>query len=276
MAIKDYLFTTTSAFIFFFVFVLFISGILIYYVQTKIKEQNHKLDSMFSLVTTIAQQLTDTKQTSENPIKILNEEKICVSDDDLSFNDSESESTDNEVTCDDDSCSDDDDDDNDDDETTNDDNIDHQKWKSPLKCNSPEKKINDDESVSTDGAFDIDIGTYNDDDIPCDDITCDDNHDTPILENLSNSENTENIKHVIIDDSILQNVTDGISNIKITDINFKTINISNLEEDVNSNKNIDYKKMNIQKLKSIVQEKGLINDSSKLKKQELLKLLGCD
>jgi len=270
MAIKDYLFTTTSAFIFFFVFVLFISGILIYYVQTKIKEQNHKLDSMFSLVTTIAQQLTDTKQTSVNPIKMLNEEKICVSDDDLSSNDSESESTDNEVTSDDDSCSDDDDDD---DETTNDDNIDHQKWKSPSKCNSPETKINENESVSSDGAFDIDIGTYNDDDIPCDDITCD---DTPILENLSNSENTENIKHVIIDDSILQNVTDGISNIKITDINFKTINISNLEEDVNSNKNIDYKKMNIQKLKSIVQEKGLINDSSKLKKQELLKLLGCD
>lgn len=276
MAIKDYLFTTTSAFIFLVVFVLFIIGILIYYVQTKIKEQNHKLDSMFSLVTTIAQQLTDSKQTSENPIKILNEEKICVSDDDLSFNDSVSETTDNDVTSDDDSSTDDDDD-----ETTNDDNIERQNWKSPPKCNSPQKKTNDDESVSSDGAFDIDVGTYNEDDItcddiPCDDITCDENSHAPILDNLSNSENIENIKHVIIDDSLLQNVTDGISNINLTDINFKTINISNLEEDINSNKNIDYKKMNIQKLKSIVQEKGLITDSSKLKKQELLKLLGCD
>jgi hypothetical protein len=36
---------------------------------------------------------------------------------------------------------------------------------------------------------------------------------------------------------------------------------------------MDYKKLSLNKLKSIVVEKGLVADSSKLKKHELLKLL---
>jgi hypothetical protein len=52
----------------------------------------------------------------------------------------------------------------------------------------------------------------------------------------------------------------------------KTINI-NLEEHAES---IDYKKVTLAKLRSIVAEKGLTNDASKLKKNELLKLLGVE
>ena len=37
--------------------------------------------------------------------------------------------------------------------------------------------------------------------------------------------------------------------------------------------NIDYKKMSLNKLREIVVEKGLVQESSKLKKNELLKLL---
>ena len=54
----------------------------------------------------------------------------------------------------------------------------------------------------------------------------------------------------------------------------KSINISNLEE-VKTSNNIDYKKFTLSKLRSTVVEKGLVQDSSKLKKNELLKLLGC-
>jgi hypothetical protein len=54
----------------------------------------------------------------------------------------------------------------------------------------------------------------------------------------------------------------------------------NLEEDEGKKqKNIevmDYKKLSLNKLKSVVLEKGLVNDPSKLKKQELLKLLNVD
>ena len=52
-------------------------------------------------------------------------------------------------------------------------------------------------------------------------------------------------------------------------------NIFNLEEVKNSD-NIDYKKFTISKLRSIVVEKELVTDSSKLKKPELLKLLGAE
>ena len=38
-------------------------------------------------------------------------------------------------------------------------------------------------------------------------------------------------------------------------------------------RNLDYKKMSLQKLRTIVSEKGLSSESSKLKKNELLKLL---
>ena len=61
---------------------------------------------------------------------------------------------------------------------------------------------------------------------------------------------------------------------KIDTSEFKTISI-NLEESVEK---IDYKKLQLPKLKSIVVEKGLAtaSDASKLKKAELLKLLGIE
>jgi hypothetical protein len=55
---------------------------------------------------------------------------------------------------------------------------------------------------------------------------------------------------------------------------FKTINI-NLEDSAN-NESLDYKKLSLPKLRSIVTDKGLSADSSKLKKQDLLKLLGVE
>ena len=51
----------------------------------------------------------------------------------------------------------------------------------------------------------------------------------------------------------------------------KSISITDLEE---PNKKQDYKKMSINKLREVVVEKGIIAEASKLKKQDLLKLLG--
>jgi hypothetical protein len=59
----------------------------------------------------------------------------------------------------------------------------------------------------------------------------------------------------------------------ITSSDFKTINI-NLEE--SHSENIDFKKLSLPKLRSIVSEKNLVGDTSKLKKNELLKLLGIE
>ena len=53
----------------------------------------------------------------------------------------------------------------------------------------------------------------------------------------------------------------------------KTISI-NLED--SHSDSLDYKKLSLPKLRSIVSEKGLASDTSKLKKNELLNLLGCE
>jgi hypothetical protein len=59
------------------------------------------------------------------------------------------------------------------------------------------------------------------------------------------------------------------------DLNLKSINISSLD-DLKTSENVDYKKLALPKLRSVVVEKGLVDDSSKLKKGELLKLLGAE
>jgi hypothetical protein len=55
--------------------------------------------------------------------------------------------------------------------------------------------------------------------------------------------------------------------------NLKTINI-NLEE--TNSESLDYRKLSLSKLRSIVTEKSLAPDVSKLKKNDLLKLLGIE
>ena len=57
-------------------------------------------------------------------------------------------------------------------------------------------------------------------------------------------------------------------------MDLKSINIT-LEE-TKTDQSVDYKKMALPKLRSVVSEKGLSSDSSKLKKNELLKLLGVE
>ena len=52
----------------------------------------------------------------------------------------------------------------------------------------------------------------------------------------------------------------------------KSINVSDLEEP-KSIAVIDYKKLSITKLRTIVTEKGIVNNASKLKKEDILKLL---
>ena len=78
-----------------------------------------------------------------------------------------------------------------------------------------------------------------------------------------------------LDDSSTSSVSikeEKNDNIKSMDL--KSINIT-LEE-TKPEQPLDYKKMAIPKLRSIVAEKGLSSDSSKLKKNELLKLLGVE
>jgi hypothetical protein len=78
-----------------------------------------------------------------------------------------------------------------------------------------------------------------------------------------------------LDDSSTSSVSikeEKNDNIKSMDL--KSINIT-LEE-TKPEQPLDYRKMALPKLRSVVAEKGLSSDSSKLKKNELLKLLGVE
>ena len=67
------------------------------------------------------------------------------------------------------------------------------------------------------------------------------------------------------------NTDEQVENISTSDL--KKINIT-LEE--TNSESLDYKKLPLPKLRNIVAEKGLTLDTSKLKKHELLKLLGVE
>ena len=239
-------------------------ALLVVYFETKFREQNHKISSMLSLVSSLAEEVNGTKmiihqltmnhqphnqqffqqQQPANLEKriVQNDNLILVSDDeeeDSEEDDSDSDAA-SEVSIDE-SVDDDDDDDSDNSviqlgEHNNDVKV--------LKLNISANK--DDSSASGD-------------DLSVDDL--DEMDDLEGLEDLDDS-STSSV-------SIKEEKND---NIKSMDL--KSINIT-LEE-TKPEQPLDYKKMAIPKLRSIVAEKGLSSDSSKLKKNELLKLLGAE
>jgi len=91
-------------------------------------------------------------------------------------------------------------------------------------------------------------------------------------DNLSDVESVSSKSSPLIIKQTSETVTLEENKNDITSSELKTINI-NLEEQLDSQ---EYKKFSLTKLRSIVSEKGLSMDSNKLKKNELLKLLGVE
>ena len=262
--------------------VVLVVALLVVYFESKFREQNHTIASMLSLVSSLAEELNGTKiaihhlsmrqqpqqqgqgqQSFSNLDENITISKnsnanklIHVSDDEDSDNDSDSGSdSDSEESL---------QEINDDDDSESD--------------NSQSDNSQSDNSVIEIGEHNdikilkLNISDQNDDDneyhksnnLVFDDLNENELDDLDELDNLSiNSTNINDI-----DDN--NHKTDEL-NIKSMDL--KSINI-NLEE--SKTENVDYKKMTLPKLRSIVVEKGLVEDSSKLKKIELLKLLEID
>lgn len=99
--------------------------------------------------------------------------------------------------------------------------------------------------------------------------------DLNLEDNKNSMEDNNNIKSIHLEEPINLNFSNQEIEIdhsdEILSSDLKTISITDLEE---SNKKPDYKKMSITKLREVVVEKGIIADASKLKKNDLLKLLG--
>jgi hypothetical protein len=86
---------------------------------------------------------------------------------------------------------------------------------------------------------------------------------------------SEEIEHTNTNDLNLSNLEDLDVSLKSIAIDMDISNTCDSNISVNKEKD-DYKKLSLNKLRELVCEKGLVVDASKLKKNELLKMLGAE
>ena len=264
------------------------------YFESKMREQNHKIASMLSLVSTLAEDMTGVKMglthlavttgnggvhhdiqhtpfsnnnLGSNYKEELTKTLIEVSDDESEDDEEQydEDATENNTECEDDEINDDNNDDNNDDDDTyydNDDDEDAERVKI-IKLNiSEESHAN---SFERDNNLDFET---------TDDLEEDIDEIPEVSEQY-----TQEMLSLKYDDTKEENQFIGI---QTNDADLKTISINLGEEQqteqTEQTEHIEYKKLQLTKLRSIAIEKGLTNNAEahKLKKQELLKLLGVE
>jgi hypothetical protein len=274
-------------------------ALLVLYFESKFRDQNHKISSMLSLVSSLAEELNSNKMMvnhltmlgasnlqggmahsrEKNTLDLIpNSELIDVSDDEDADDDEDEDD-------DDDDCEDEDEDEDaasdstdSDNEKTNDFNLAEndviQIGESfdvkILKINISEYNENiNDEDIEND--LDSNAGNLDDlDDL--DELAGSDSASSKSVVGETNTEEFLSLDCNNVDE--LENLgfnNEPFTEDKISLFDLKSINMSSLEEE--SKESIDFKKLSIPKLRSIVSERGLSIDVSKLKKNELLKLL---
>jgi len=251
-----------SFFIFLGILVL-VAALLVVYFESKMREQNHKMTSMLALITCVTDEMNVIKihlnnqsniggapinpaSLETNDVHIVKTNLIHVSDD----SDSESDNNDSETDSEGDSES------NSEDIEDIEDVEDIEDIREIIEIGGEHSDI----KVLKLNISNINNIDENNLDENIDDLCADDNDVSDDAISISSS-----------DDEVEEKNNDEID---ISNLNLKSINISDLAESKTLD-NIDYKKLSINKLRSIVIEKELIQDASKLKKGELLKLLGC-
>jgi hypothetical protein len=250
----------SPTFLMFLGILVLVVALLVVYFESKMRDQNHKIASMLSLVSTLAEDMNGVKmglnhlatikmggsfpQNFEQPLEnsripFKQETKLIeVSDDEE-----------------------DDDDEEDEDDIDDEDEIEEDE----IEENTDEES--DDESEHEVKVLKIDMNLQNltEDNLSEHNLDLDE-LDDELSEVQSISSESSKLSDKLEETIIEDKVTEPLN---ISSSDFKTISI-NLEE------SLDYKKLSLPKLRSIVSEKGLSADSSKLKKNELLKLLGAE
>ena len=92
------------------------------------------------------------------------------------------------------------------------------------------------------------------------------------METIVNASEETNIKSIHLEQSAIMN-SDEITDFSI----FKSINLEDSSNIYSSKtmESVDYKKMSITKLREIISKQG-VSDASKLKKNDILKMLGAE
>jgi hypothetical protein len=270
MGLTDIL--STSTLICLGIMLLLVGAASMFFMQ-KMNEQNHKISSMLGLVSTMAEELNfvrsrmqvissgvlsgqsgGLREAAYSQPNNSDNSLIPVSDDDTEGGDEDEDTEDG------------DEDDEDDDDDSEDEDTEGEDVES------------DDEEEDKQNIKTINMGESLDVNIQCEALA--EEEDNEGEGTSSNSELEDDLE------SLSEENLDGVENdadlmasesITLTNADFiKSIDISTLEESHKDSDTYDYKKMSLNKLRSVVVEKGLATDSSKLKKNELLKLLSSE
>lgn len=230
----------------------------VFFVQ-RLQEQNHKIASMFGLVTTMAEEMNFIRGRLQMmsyqgsfPQGVQPQVNLADPSGLIPVSDGENDDDESDEDIDD---SDDESDDEDEDDSENDDEESNNIIELSDEPTNTVKVINFDELMnSQEEAEELDNNS----------------EELGELDELDDLED-DGKESEDEDDEEEQEKT-----IKNSDLEFiKTIDISNLEEPSDKN-NVDYKKMSLNKLKEIAVAKGLINENSKATKNAILKLLGSE
>jgi len=269
------------------------------YYESKFREQNHKFNTMLSLVSSLAEEVNSVKfglnqvimrvgvspsafqpnLDNLNKVKTVNT-LIEVSDDNEDEEDEDLESGD-----DDESESIDSDDDS---ESSNsiinlnaddgDDGIRIQESANTIKILKMDKE-GDLEELEEEELEEDDDSLEAEDllSVSSEELAAESSHD--ILQYSAQAKDVVLKEHVESIDFSNINTIDILDEIKTINIldEIKTINILDETKTVVTSENneaVEYKKMSVQRLRTLVVERNLVQESSKLKKPELLKLLG--
>ena len=275
MALAD-VFFTPSILITLAICLILISALGLFFIQ-KFNQQNHKLNTMFDLVNTLAQEIqmmklgsipteTRTQEAGDigqsvggsGPILDVAREDTPTRDPvknisliEVSDRDYDDEDSDVHISDDSEEDSDDDDDDDDDDESVDSDDEDDE--------DDDEDDEDDEDDKDSEKSLDKDAT----------EATLHSTDDIPILEKKDDV-------FTFNDASTIDDILTSTVDIQSTDVEDAELTIQG-EDFGEGIKNIDvvvdYKKASIGKLREIAEGKGLVTDASKMKKNELLRLL---
>ena len=271
---------------------LILVGALFMYFNQKLNDQNHKITSMFDLVSTMAEEVNSAKQYvqlvmnkvglpmniapvmnnnvnsmpvaynggSNSNIKENNSNLIPISEDedeDGEDEDGEDEEEDEEDEEDEEEDDDDEEEDDDDDEDDDEEDDEDESY-SGLNF---EKVANESASASE---------TANNEDEDEDELKVDEFKNLKTVNiNFTSEDLSHDLSHDLSNDD-----NNNIDNEQENDVEIESEDLTDLTDlNVKNIEVLDYKKLSLNRLRSIVTEKGIITDASKLKKHELLKLL---
>jgi len=241
----------SSSFLFSISIIIILIGVIFYYISYRMSEQDHKISSMLGLITTMAEEMqffrSKLSRLSEpeqhrvvlDPNNLLN--MVAGNPNNLDL-----------ISVSDGECNEEEDSDELEEESEEED--------------SDEEDLEDSEEEENDSSSEEeDITTLNISNLGNDEIN---------LDTLEVHNDDYNIKSIHLEEPIditQHNFYENKSLSQDISSDLKTISIVDLEE--TNKKLIDYKKMSLNKLREVIIERGVVSDASKLKKNEMLKLL---